>query len=76
MDIHPHLTEKVLDDLCHFVTLLAFQEMKVKGRNRAVHTHNIHLKMYNKFTEDYNKVSLKIRNTFQQKVLLISGENI
>jgi hypothetical protein len=61
--------------VCHFVALLAFQEMKVKGSSRAAHTHNIHLKLYNKFTEDVNKISLKTGNTSQQKILLNSGEN-
>lgn len=48
--------------------------MKAKDNNRAAHTHNTHLKMYNEFTEDINKVSLKTGNTFQKKVCLLVGK--
>jgi O6-methylguanine-DNA--protein-cysteine methyltransferase len=48
--------------------------MKAKDNDRSEHTHKIHLKMYNEFTGDISKVSLKTGNTFQQKVCLLVGK--
>jgi hypothetical protein len=44
------------------------------GSNRAVHTHNMHLKMYTKFSGDISEISLTTGETFQQKSCLLSEE--